>query len=215
MNSLIFLTNVLLAGAAMISCAAQKQPEPSGQAIPARVTITASNHTTYVSATPVELKAVFGATPSFTLTIHGNAGGEAWSAVAMLDRAQALAGRATVQVASTPIGVGVANVTHAMSEDVREQASNGALQLTVSNGRISATVSATPSDLEAMLSGDTSISCWVARGALPTTQAGSTPVQAQQPQGTVGIGGVDDEPLVEDTELVTPPCSALRSWRSR
>jgi hypothetical protein len=193
-----------LAGATL-SCATQRQPEPSSQISSASVTITGSDQTTYTSVAPVELKATFGATPSFMLTIQGNSAAEGWSVTAMLTAAQAVAGRADLYVGDTPIGEGIANVTHVRSEGTREQVARGTLSFTVTGGRISGTVTATPVELGASMSGASSVSCWVPRSATGTVDDGA--VQ----QGTVSTGV--DEALVEDKGLVSAPCSTLKAWR--
>ena len=192
--------------AATLSCTTQKQAEPSSQVLSARIAITAANRVTYTSVAPAELKASFGATPSFMLTIHGTSGAEAWSVTAMLSSAQAAEGRAALLVTNTSIAEGLANVTHLITTGARAQASAGTLNFAVTKGRISGAVTAAPAELAASVVGDTSVSCWVPRSSL-AAEAGATP------QGTTNAAGDDSEVLVEDRDLATPPCSALRLWR--
>jgi hypothetical protein len=204
-NMIRLLALVLVAAAT--SCTTQQQTEPSSQPSLSRVAITSFSQVTYTSADPVELKATFGAHPTFIVTIRGGAGKERWTATAMLTSAQARDARATLHVSDAPIGEEVANLTHTLSEGTRERASTGVLNFAVNRGQISGTANTAPVELGAIVLGDSSVSCWVPRSWLGAAQGGSTQ------QGTRSAAGGDDEALVEDVDLASPQCGALRAWR--
>jgi hypothetical protein len=186
------------------SCSFTSSEQPSSQAAQALVVIN-TGEKTYTSATPVELKAVFGAARSFTLSVQGVADGESWAIIASPTPQQATAANGKIVVAAAALSEGSANITKTSANGTKEQATGGAFSFTVAKGRISGSITADPAGLAASISGATSVSCWVPRSSLSETDV------AAQEQGSHSTGG-DTEPLVEDAEFASSECSSFKNW---
>lgn len=170
------------------------QATPSGSSIVSVSTPTK----TYVSAEPAELKASFGGTPLFNLSISAARNGESWSIVAELPTDQVSSASGAVQITASAIGVGAANLTRTLPNGTTQQASGGTFSFTAAKGKITATVTAEPAELSATVQGSLAASCWVPR------------MGDAAAQGTTS--GDSSDPLVQDASLSSSDCQMIQGW---
>lgn len=209
MKKISSLSVVLTIGLAGLACSTESrenhvllEPEPEG----AGMTIT-NDEGAYESASPATLRLYAGSPVTAELRVSGRIGDKLWNVFVPIDPGTLEAGSHTVTLGEGPMAQaqGLPTVALESGPGAAEWASSGTLTFELSAGRISGSVEAVPASVAASFQGDLVVSCWVPESALG---------RAPEGPGDRSDDG-EDEGLVEDAELVSTQCAALRGLRAR
>lgn len=172
--------------------------QPDGTSPP--VLFIRGSETTYASVFPAELDIDLGTTPMFQLSMSGGHAGAFWSLGSRLTRDQATTGKVDVALSNGPIGEGIANLGLTSGDSGVARATSGTFRATISGGRITGNVQATPSLLDASIEGKINIVCNIPRSGPPGASGGL-------------VGSSGGEILVEDPTMSSKLCAPFRALR--
>lgn len=122
---------------------------------------------TFASVFPAELDLYLGATPTFQLWMSGGHAGMFWSIDSRLARDQATTGKVNVTLSDGPIAEGIGVVGLTSGDSGVATATSGTFRASISGGKITGDVQATPSILGASIEGELSVVCWIPGSGSP------------------------------------------------
>lgn len=181
----------------IVACSSSSSPAGGGDGTSPNRIVIRGPEGTLTSVFPAELQLSLGTTPILELSVEGNANGNWWSVLADLPMDQATSGQVNVALSDGHVTSGVASL-YLESSAGKTTATSGVFRASISGGKITAQVQATPTILDASISGDVSVECDVPVSDLPSaTDAGGISVSP----GTV---------LVDDATFSTKLCAPFK-----